>query len=76
MLFTCVIRASGLPCGVLFRYNDLPMHMNIIANKTAMVHTVKLQAHPWLVPIQTMKVTPIMAPMVRLNKNQLKKLDN
>ncbi|RYR41462.1 hypothetical protein Ahy_A08g037860 isoform B [Arachis hypogaea] len=76
LLFTCMIRTRGLlPFGALFLYKDLPMHMNMIANKTAIVQMVKLQAHPWLVLTQTMKVTPTMAPMVRLNKNQLKKLD-
>lgn len=76
MLLTCMIRTRGLPFGLLFRYNDLPMHMEIIANKTAIVDIVKLQYHPWLVLIQTMNVTPTIAPMVRLSKNQLKKLDN
>lgn len=76
MLFTCIIRVSGLPFGILFRYNDLPMQMNRIANMTATVHIPKLQSHPWLAPIQLMKVTPMIAPMVRLNKNQLKKLDS
>lgn len=46
-----------------------------MAKKRAIVHTPKLQSQPWLLLIHTTKVTPIDAPMVRLNRNQLKKLD-
>jgi hypothetical protein len=52
------------------------MQMETIENKTTNVLTVKLQSHPLLVLIQTMKVTPSIAPEVRLHKYQLKKLDN
>lgn len=66
----------GLPLGTLLRYKDLPMLAKIIARRTAIAHTPKPKSHPWLVLIHTIIVTPSIAPMVMLNKNQLKKLDN
>lgn len=44
------------------------------ATKTAIEHTVNPQSQPWFELIQTTKVTPNIAPVVTLNKNQLKKL--
>jgi len=70
------MRARGLPLGTLFRYKDLRMLTQIMAKKTAMAHTPNPKSQPWLALNHTITVTPIIAPMVRLNKNQLKKLDN
>lgn len=76
IVITCRIRIMGLPLGTLLRYNDLPMQTKTNPNNIARVQMPKPQSQPWLVVIHTMKVTPIIAPMVRLNNNQLKKLDN
>lgn len=76
LVATCRILRRGLPLGTLFLYRDFPMHTNTTAKKTAMVHKPKAKSQPRFELIHTTTVTPNMAPMVRLNKNQLKKLDN
>jgi hypothetical protein len=52
------------------------MLTKIMAKKTAMAHTPNPKSQPWLALNHTITVTPIIAPTVRLSKNQLKKLDN
>jgi len=76
LLVTCAKLVRRLPLGTLLRYKDLPMLAKIRARRTAIAHTPKPKSHPWLELIHTIIVTPSIAPMVMLNKNQLKKLDN
>ncbi|CAN0872899.1 hypothetical protein LINGRAHAP2_LOCUS10227 [Linum grandiflorum] len=51
------------------------METKTTAKKTARALSPNPQSQPWLALIHTTKVTPMMAPAVRLKRNQLKKLE-
>ena len=70
--YTCAIRMSGLPLGILCLKKEYPVHRNTTAASTAKVDTRNPQSVPWFVLTQTKKVQPIIAPITKEKKYQLK----
>lgn len=71
---TCAILMMGLSLGVWRRYKGLPIARTTKPTAVAMVDMKNPQYQPLSMLTETIAVTPTVAPMVALNRSQLKKV--